>query len=392
MRIGVDAACWANGRGYGRFTREIVPHMVALAPADEWLLFADARAKERLDLNGGSVRVVEVAQSASPTEAASAAGYRSPSDMLRLTRAVWAERPDVFFSPTVYTYFPLPPRQRAVVGIHDAIAERFPQWTMSSPRARLFWRAKVRLALMQANLVMTVSDYSARELSTMLGVDRSRIRVVAEAPAAAFVPSEDRSQVTPVIERFGLRASDRWFVYVGGFNPHKRVDLLVRAHAEVVRHAAGAAPHLLLVGDVAGDTFLQSVTEVRAAIEECGTSGLVHWTGFMPDEELRHVHSGAIALVLPSLAEGFGLPAVEAAACGAPVVATTASPLPELLEGAGLFVSPGDPAALAAAMRSLAEDPALHARCARVAIERARALTWESGARSALAALHEVGA
>lgn len=392
MRIGVDAACWANGRGYGRFTREIVPRMVALAPEHEWLLFADERAAERLDIEGNNVRIERVEQSASPTDAASAAGYRSPADMLRLTRAVWAERPDVFFSPTVYTYFPLPPRQRAVVGIHDAIAERFPEWTMASPRARLFWRAKVRLALMQARLVMTVSEFSARELSSVLGVGRTRIRVVAEAPAEAYQPTEDRAQIEEAVASFGLGPDDRWFVYVGGFNPHKRVDLLVRAHAEVVRAAPDRAPHLLLVGDPGADVFLQSVSAIKSAIEACGTESLVHWTGFVPDERLRHLHSGAIALVLPSLAEGFGLPAVEAAACGAPVVATTASPLPELLEGAGLFVPPGDADALATAMRRLAEDAELHARCAETAFIRARALTWDAGARAALDTLYEAAA
>ena len=95
------------------------------------------------------------------------------------------------------------------------------------------------------------------------------------------------------------------------------------------------------------------------------------WTGFVADEDLRHLHAGALALVLPSACEGFGLPAVEAAACGAPVIATTESPLPELLEGGGVFVAPGDEAALTAAMRlMLADEPARAGMAAR-ALERA---------------------
>src|SRR6516162_6859314 len=145
MRIGVDVACWANSRGYGRFAREVLRALVPLAPDDGFVSFADDRAAEQFDLVAPNVRLVRVAQSASPTAAATANGARSVSDMLRFTRAVWREPLDVFFSPSVYTYFPLPPRLRAVVTVHDAIAERFPQLTLPSARARLFWRLKVGL-------------------------------------------------------------------------------------------------------------------------------------------------------------------------------------------------------------------------------------------------------
>jgi glycosyltransferase involved in cell wall biosynthesis len=387
LRIGIDACCWANNRGYGRFTRELLRALVAQAPDDEFVCFVDPALATRFDLKGSNVRMVVVPQRVAPTDAASSDGHRSVGDMLRFTRAVAREPLDVFFSPSVYTYFPLPPGLPAVVTVHDAIAERFPHLTLPTPQARLFWRSKVRLAIWQSRLVLTVSDYSSQELQRVLKVPRSRLRVTLEAPAAAYRPS-GASDVTAAAARAGLPADAKWFVYVGGFNPHKRVDLLVRAHAEIAKESA-QPPHLVLVGAPDRDGFHKDVDSIRREAERAGTTHLVHWPGFLADEELRHIHSGALALVLPSESEGFGLPAVEAAACGTAVIATTESPLPQLLAGGGLFVQPGDVTALAAAMRQITSDEAARSVMAATARDRASRLDWRRSALAALNALRE---
>jgi glycosyltransferase involved in cell wall biosynthesis len=391
MRIGVDATCWANERGYGRFTRELVSAMVEQAPADEFVCFLDQRARARFALAGPNVVPVVVPQRVSPTQAAGADSSRSLGDMLRLTRAVRKASPDVFFSPSVYTYFPLPPGLRAVVTIHDAIAERFPELTLPSRRARLFWKAKVALALRQARLVLTVSEYAAREVAAVHHVSGARLRVALEAPAAAYRPSENPADVAAAAAAAGIPAGARWLVYVGGFNPHKHLDLLVRSHGAIAARLPNP-PILLLVGALAGDVFHGAQAAIHAAIAQAGTEPLIRWTGFVPDEELRHLLSGAVALALPSASEGFGLPAIEAAACGTPVVATTASPLPQLLEGGGLFVPPGEVDALTAALLQLLSDEPARRALGAVARRRALALTWRAGAKSALAALREAAA
>jgi alpha-1,3-rhamnosyl/mannosyltransferase len=334
------------------------------------------------------VRPVVAFQSASPTAAASADGYRSPRDMLRMTRAIAREPLDVFFSPSVYTYFPLPPRLPAVVTIHDAIAERYPHLTLPSARARLFWKLKVKLALWQARTVLTVSEFAAVEIAQIHRIARTRIRVAPEAPAAAYRPGASRLEVEAQARRIGLPPGARWLTYVGGFSPHKNLDVLVRAHARVARELPDP-PRLVLIGALQGDAFHGNLDAIRGAVRECGTEALVLWPGFLPDEEIRHLHAGAIALVLPSENEGFGLPAVEAAACGTPVIATTGSPLPQLLDGGGLFVAPRDEAGLAAAIRQLASDPALAGRLGARARTRAAELSWSRGARAALDALEE---
>lgn len=390
LRIGVDATCWANGRGYGRFARELMLELVALAPEHQFLCIGDASAFAAFPLTAPNVERIVVPQDAPPTEAASADGYRSLRDLWRLTRATARLKPDVFFSPSVYTYYPLRPSQRAVVTIHDAIAERFPELTLPSPRARLFWRLKVGLAVRQADLVLTVSDYAAEQVAAAHRLPTSRIRVAVEAPASCYYPASPE-EVADGRAAAGLPPGAAYFTYVGGFSPHKRLDVILRAHAALVAQG-GAAPFLVLIGRLEGDSFLTSRSELLALIEELGTASQIIWTGYAADATVRALHTGAVASLLVSESEGFGLPAVEAAACGTPVIATSESPLPQLLAGGGIFVAPGDLPALTAAMGQLLHAPPDARAFGRVAREAAGRLTWRRTAEATLSALQEVAA
>ena len=387
LLIGIDGTCWSNERGYGRFAREIVAAMVVLAPDDQFVCFVDQESAGRLHRQS-NMREVIVSTRVAASRAAAHSDYRSPLDMLAMTRAVSRERLDVFFSPSVYSYFPLPPGLRAVVTVHDAIAERFPLLTLPSRRARLFWKAKVWLALKQARRVMTVSAYSARDIERVHGVASDIIDVALEAPSALFRRQEPEA-VAAEASRAGLLPGQGYFIYVGGFSPHKNIPSIIRAHAHVVELSGPGKPHLLLVGTLDGDVFLGDLPAIRNEINSAGTHDLVHWPGFVPDDRLAALHTGAVALLLPSRAEGFGLPAVEAAACGTPVIATVESPLPELLDGGGYFVKPGDDSALADAMFSLWSDPDTRTRMGDNAMTRSLCLTWERGAQSALESIRK---
>jgi len=241
--------------------------------------------------------------------------------------------------------------------------------------------------------VLTVSEHAARDLERILRIPRSRIKVASEAPSTSFYPvSEEESRDILATVVGAPVPGRRWFTYVGGFNPHKNVPVLIRAHAALTREMGDDAPLLLLVGAHDHDDFFSDVPAINEAIAHEGTASMVKWTGFLEDEVLRSIHSSSIALVLPSDAEGFGLPAVEAAACGSPVIATRESPLPDLLEGAGFFIDPRDETALLSAMRELAAKAELRQRCSLAALAAARNLTWERGASVALAAIREAAA
>jgi glycosyltransferase involved in cell wall biosynthesis len=254
-------------------------------------------------------------------------------------------------------------------------------------RDRVFWWMKVRLALIQANVVLTVSDYAAAQISEHLGIPSDRIRVTLEGVSAAYRPSDSDAEIHGAAARVGVPHAARWLIYVGGFGPHKHLDVLVRAHAQV--SSRRAEPLVLLLAGSEDDGFHQDVEGIRRTIRECGTEDLVRWVGYLPDEELRHLHTGALALVLVSASEGFGLPAVEAARCGCPVIVTTASPLPGVLDGGGLFVEPGSVSALVAALDRLLADEEARRAMGRRALERASALSWSRSAQAALDAVED---
>lgn len=380
MRIGIDATCWTHERGHGRFNREIVTAMIAEKPHHEFVCLLDERSGGVSGLNAPNVTRVVVPQSARPRAAASSGSRRSIADMMRLTRAVRRASLDAFLVPSVHRHFPLPRALPAVVTVHDAIAERLP-----TLKERLFSRAAERLALMQARLVLAVSDYAAREAATRLKVPASRLRVTLKGVSDVYRRTECPNEIRAAADRARLPAGARWLMYVGGFGSHKHVDVIVRAHAAAAQRQCDGPLMLVLVGH--HDT---EVAGIRNVIKECGTEHLVRWVGFLPDREVRHLHSGAVALVLVSASEGFGLPAVEAARCGTPVIATTESPLPDLLDGGGMFVAPGDVTGLHRAIESLATDEAQRARMGARALERASELSWRRSGRVALDALEEV--
>ena len=390
MRIGIDATCWANTRGYGRFTRELVEAMVAEGREHEFVCFLDELSAAAFSLKAPNLTTVIVDQGTPPTVAAASGSRRGVRDMLRLTSAVRRAGLDAFLSPSVSGYFPLPPGLPAVVTVHDAIAKRFPKLTLPAWKDRWSWRARLRLALMQARLFLTVSDYAAREVSTHLGVPADRLRVTLEGVSRVFRPSRSELEVQAAADRARIPVGASWLTYVGGFGPHRNVDILVQAHAEVVKRRPDRRLMLVLVGHH-DDESHTDVSGIREVARKCGTEHLLRWVGFLPDTEVRHLHCGGLALILPSASEGFGLPAVEAARCGTPVIATTESPLPELLKGGGLFVPPGDVRALTDAIDRMVSDDDARRAMGRQALERASALSWTYAARVALGALEEVG-
>lgn len=393
-RIGIDGTCLALGRGYGRVLREMLPVLVAGDARHQFVLFLDEETAAQpvvaelvASLPRDRVDVLRLHTSRSQAAAASATGSRSPLDLIRMGRVVSRTPLDVLWFPSVFSWFPVPGPTPQVVGFMDTIAERHARMVFPSWHTRLAWQAKSWLARRRADAVLTASEFSKRCLHELLRVPLARIHVMGHAPAPVFAPVDDLAPGRAWLSRHGLPEDAPYWIYVGGVNPHKNMPALVRAFARAPVLPDGRRPWLLLVGDFTGDTFHSDVDALRAEITRAGVAGRVLLPGFVSDTDLRPLYAGAIACVLVSLEEGFGLPAVEAAACGTPCVATTRSPLPQVLEGGGLFVDPEDEAAIADALARLSCDTALRQRCAETARQRAAALSWEAAADATRAVL-----
>ena len=379
MRIGVDMTTWANWRGYGRFTRSLIGALLEIDRANDYVLFFDAPSYGTIPPpRGGRHVVVRTKTEQGP----SASGRRRLYDLARMTAAVHREPLDVFFFPSVYSFFPLLGRPRTLVVVHDTIAEAHPELIFPGRRARLFWDLKVRLALFQADRVVTVSEHARRDVHRHFGLAEERIAIIPEAPAGIFRPPTSRAAARVCAQRrHGL--STPYLLYVGGFGPHKNVAGLVDAFADLIEEPRSSDLVLLLVGKRRGDEFYSTADDLEGHIRRRSLETRVRFLDFQPDESLVLLYQGAEALVLPSVREGFGLPGIEAAACGTPVVATRRSALPDVLGDAAIYVDPEHPPSLLGALRSVLGDPETRRRMDR-ARERIHELSWQRSAERAI--------
>jgi len=387
MRIGIDATSWHNNRGYGRHARSLLRELVRVDAGNRYTLFFDsAEGVEDLPPN---VAVRRVAASKPTALAATATGRRSVADMWAMSRAISREQLDLILFPTIYSYVPVWTTARKLVIIHDVIAETYTRLTLPRLPARLFWKTKVSLGRWQADALITVSEYSRRTIIEYFRVPPESVFVVGEAGDPAFRRLPDVAP-TALLSSHGLVKERPIIVYVGGFSPHKNLEALVGAFAVLTREEGLSDALLVMVGEHRKEIFHSYYGSIAAQVERLGLKDRVIFPGYLPDDELAVLLNIATVLALPSLMEGFGLPAVEAAACGCPVVATNASPLAELL-GEGVISIDPEQGALERALRTVLASPELRARMGEAARRAAASLSWEAAARQMMEVMRKVG-
>src|SRR5262245_8344476 len=315
MRIGVDASCWSNRRGFGRFTRELLQALVETDNKNEYLLFIDRSTADSCDLPSATPKFL-VKTGVSPTQAASASGRRSLADLWAFSKEVLKHRLDLFFFPAVYSYFPIINLTKVVVTIHDDIAERHPDLVFSNKRLRTFWNLKREVAVRQANVILTVSEYSKRQLISELGLSENRVRAISEAAHSTFKVLPRIAAGFKLPSRYQVDTDTRFMLYVGGISPHKNLRALVSAFQRITSDPSFADLKLVLVGDYEDDPFLSAYTDVKRKIVECNVGDKVVFTGYVPDQDLVILYKDANIFVLSSLEDGLGLLVILVLASG----------------------------------------------------------------------------
>jgi glycosyltransferase involved in cell wall biosynthesis len=377
VRIGIDYTAAIRQRaGVGRFVHRLVAALLAIDRDNQYTLMytrSNRKAPPPRLPSGPHV----TAQSLLLTERlANILWYKLG---LPLPIELIGPAADVYYFPD----FALPPvrRGRSVITVHDLSFLLVPDCAETGLRAHL--EKGVPMSVRNADFVTADSDNTRLELTTLLDVDPSRVAVVYGGVDSHFHPVVDEQQLRAVRAKYGLFTP--FILYVGTIEPRKNLSRLLRAHIRL-RTKHGSRHRLVIAG---GLGWLYQ--DVLHDIEEIATEHEVSILGRVSDEDLPALYSLADIFTFPSLYEGFGLPPLEAMACGIPVVCSNTSSLPEVVGDAGVLVSPYDVEGLSDALASLLDDPARRRDLSARGLERARQFTWDRSARQLIDIRRRVG-
>jgi alpha-1,3-rhamnosyl/mannosyltransferase len=272
---------------------------------------------------------------------------------------------------------------KTVITVHDIIPLKFPEYAPRSKKTRLFpvYKAMMRRLVKISDRIIADSEHSRRDIIEFLGADPDKVCRVYLGVDPKYRPLSAAAK-SGVRRRLGIK--DRLALFAGRADPYKNLISLVKA-AETIN--AKCKIHCTVVVAGAKDA---RYPEVERHIERAGLQRDVIFAGSLGEDELIPLYNAADALVLPSLYEGFGLPPLEAMACGTPVICSNRSSLPEVAGTAGILVEPTDVGAIADAMEHVFIDSALHARMSAAGLKRAKLFPWRKTAESTLALYNEL--
>jgi len=364
MRVAFDARK-LHDFGIGTYIQGLLREFVALGVPEELVVYRSPDAEVPPVLEAAA-RIEWRLESAPPY---------SVAELWRLARRARRDRAQLFHAP----HYVCPPVLAcpAVVTIHDLIHLRFPDWR-GRPLAPLYARVMLRLAVWRAARVITVSESTRRDLERWLRARPERIRVIPNGVAPHFGPAADPVALQAGLGKLGLAAP--YLLFVGNPMPHKNLPRLLDAFARLPAELGA-----LVVAGVrpAARPALDRAVETR------GLRARVTVLAPLPEALMPLLYQGASLLVIPSLWEGFGLPALEAMACGTPVVASDRGALPEVIGDAGVLVDPTNVDALREAMYNLAVHTPLRAALRAAGLVRARAFSWRHAAEATVGVYRE---
>jgi len=365
MRFSVDAhAIGCHLTGNEVYVRSLLEAFAAVDDNSEFVAYVSTPEAARAVPRGFATRTVS----------------RNPFARLGrdLPRQLRRDRPDlIHVQYTAPVACPAP----IVVSVHDVSFLEHPGYF---PAARAFQlRLTVARTVARAARIITVSEFSRRAIARAYGLDEEDIAVVPNAAASQFRPLPHRAASAWVWRRFGI--TPPFVLNVGDLQVRKNQTGLIRAFAEMVLAYPQLPHHLVLAGK---DGWHGDATR-RSALAS-GVGDRIHFTGFVSDEELLELYNACEFFVFPSFYEGFGLPVIEAMACGRPVACSDGSAVSEVADGAALLFDPHSTTQMTRAMLDLALDSELRARMGRLGLQRSAHFSWRRSAEKTLEVYHQV--
>jgi glycosyltransferase involved in cell wall biosynthesis len=363
MRIAIDARK-LHDFGIGTYIRNVLAGLARIDHETEYVALCRPSDTEAISELGPNFRAVP--ETARPY---------SIGEQIRIPISLARERAHLLHEP----HYVLPPATRChtVVTIHDCIHLMFPQY-LPGRLAHLYARGAMWSAVHQSDRILTVSEASKRDILRFFRIHSDKVEVIYNAIDERFLSPPDEERVDQVRQRYQL--DHPFLLYVGNIKPHKNLERLIDAFGRV---RAQGLDHLRLV--IIGDE-ISKYPALRQAVHRHRLDKHVRFLGFQPHHTLAAFYHLARAFAFPSLYEGFGLPPLEAMACGTPVVTSNVSSLPEIAGGAALLVDPYDPAAIAAGIVSAVSDESLRTRLIERGRARARDFSWDKS----VAAIHRI--
>jgi len=366
LHITIDARwIFPQISGIGLYTQELIAALAKVpSPHRFTLLFNNTDVLARTRAETG------YADNNSFRSELIAGGPYSPSDQLRLPRFLKSRGVDVYHATNAMMPLVGMGNIKRVVTIHDLIPLLFRDHAPRSKKNRMFpvycWL--MNTVARNADMIIAVSEHTRRDVETHLLKDHKsadKIRVIHEGVRAAYVPATR------------AKRDHVQFLFVGRRDPYKNLPLLIQALSSVRKQ--GLTARLRIVG---GDD--PRYPEARALADDLAISEHITWSGYVSEAELIDAYQQADVFVLPSRYEGFGLPVLEAMACGTPVICSNTSSLPEVAGDAALLIDPSQPTTLVDAMTRLVREPDLCADLSQRGLSRAATFTWEQTARQTL--------
>lgn len=369
MRVGINALLLTKQAGYrqtgvSRYIRRLIEALPAELSHDELVMYA-GRGAEPVG------RGERWRRSLWPVDDPLA---RVAWEIVGLPLAARRDHLDLFHG----TVNALPRRLpvRSVVTIHDLAFLRWPEQTTA--RRRRYLSRATAAAARQASRIIAVSDATKADIVALLDVDPAKIAVTHLGVDERFRPASE-ARIQAVRDVYSI--SDPFVLSVGTIEPRKNLPALLQAFARIQHEI----PHRLVLAGPEG----WKTSEFHDAVQGANLGGRLQLLGFVDERDLPALYSAAGLFVFPSLYEGFGLPVLEAIACGTPVVASNVSSLPEVAGDAALMVAPADIEGLGAAMLNALTDDPLRARLIRDGLLRAGQFTWQATARATAAAYRD---